>query len=1830
MSSDDVNQGLHIERVFTSAERDALDVEYETRDAVIAAADGGVVFEQRNVEVPREWSQLATNVVAQKYFRADSKNGERESSVRQMIARVADTIAAWGRAQNYFDGDASAEAFRAELSHILVTQRACFNSPVWFNVGVEPRPQCSACFINSVDDSMESLLDLAKTEAMLFKHGSGTGTNFSRIRAAGERLSGGGRASGPVSFLRGYDSFAGAIKSGGKSRRSAKMIILDADHPDIMEFIESKSAEEKKAHALIAAGYDGSFGGEAYNSVFFQNANHSVRVTDEFMGAVVDDGSWELKPRADKTMETKTVRAKDVLNAMARAAHQCGDPGIQYDTTINNWHTCPATARIHSSNPCLRRGSRILTDGGWRRVEELEGKQVRLFNGFGFEPGVVWKTGVKPLVRLRTNNGRVIELTADHQVLTENGWVPASECDGLSIPYVLPIDSAGGDSQLPRGITGASGKAYAVPSQKLMETLGFLLGDGNLNPSTRTTNVYYTPGKDSQFIEETVLPILSDIAADPGEDDYKPSALSGGRSGFVFSRSRLYKWLTVNGLSTTRLPERRFPEFVWTSTSKAQCAFLRGLFGANGNVCNAARDAVVLVSTCEAMLRDVQLLLQTNGICSAVRVHQKAQEIEWSNGTYASRESYHLEITHLEDINRFSRLVNFPQQDQSEKLATITSNDLLGATVSASAKRMRMKVVQVEDLGIEDEVYDFRCPTTSLGMVDGLIVHNCCFVGDTLVETSEGRIEIGALAKMHPQQLPLAMSYDLTERKTKFRQITRAWKAGETKKLVRVTTRNGLVSLCTPEHRFYSLGGGMVEAQNLDAGFHLLEVNGINCADEGDTVSSVEHIELDTPVAVFDIEVDETHNFAITCPGNNNSVIVSNSEYMFLDDTACNLASINLRKFQHDDGSLNIKEFKHTVSIMILAQEIIVGNASYPTPKIANNSRIFRTLGLGYANLGAYLMARGDAYDSDGGRHYAAAITALMHGQANKYSAVIASKRGAFAGYAVNRDAMLSVMETHRRFAQGAARDIHNVDNDLSFAVSTVWEDVISLGNAFGYRNSQATVLAPTGCVVPDTLITTSTGIKRISYLGCPDGGQWQDVDFQVATDQGAKKAEKFYVNGRQKTIKVVTEHGPAIEGTPNHRVRALVPGEGYAWRRLDELGDGDVLVSLKGTNLTETDATLKSVNFPKTCGTPIKGMVQPSVMTPDFAYILGFYMGNGNTKTQRHIRFSVATKDADEQAQVLNQCLAGVNLTLSNSDKERTGAVSLNLYSREFVSFLAANDMLKHYSFDAYIPEAVLCSTPSVLAGFISGLMDADGSCSRSGVSLSLTSERLIDEAQIALMTIGVASRKHTYTDRSNAIGNRPIHKLSIARTEDLEAFAESVGFRLARKMDALRSCVGGRTQSTKRYDWEWAILSSVTGLPFGGHHYQRVKIKEAAAELLPKGYFLSRVVDISHGESDTFDLSVPSNVTYQANGFVSHNTIAFMMDCDTTGVEPDIALVKYKNLSGGGQLKIVNGTVAIALENLGYGKKEVSEIVDFIAKHDGIEGAPHIHNEHLAVFDCAFAAPNGTRTISAMGHLKMMAAVQPFLSGAISKTVNMPAESTVEDIERVYIDAWRMGLKAVAIYRDGCKSAQPLNTKSAAAVAVANVENVSEKLTDPPAATRVKLPQERHSVTHKFSIGGHEGYITVGMYDNGRPGEIFLRMSKEGSTISGLGDSVAKAISLALQHGVPMELLVKQFAHTRFEPAGWSDVKEIGYANSIMDYVVRWLDLRFPNGELAAQAKAERATNKPAPVKAAPAQPAYIRADLPPCSECGQMSLVPNGSCLKCTNCGSTSGCS
>ncbi|TMM17766.1 MAG: hypothetical protein E6F96_08115 [Actinobacteria bacterium] len=1339
--------GLSISRHFTTSGIHPFDaVEWELRDARIGHGDR-VAFEQRDVEFPKSWSQNATNIVAQKYFRGQPDRPERERSVKQMIGRVAGTIAGWGRERGYFATGEDAEVFEQELTHILLHQMAAFNSPVWFNVGWhpvgDPKCQASACFILSVEDEMESILDWNTKEGIIFRGGSGSGINLSKIRGSMEALSRGGTASGPVSFMRGADSWAGSIKSGGGTRRAAKMVVLDVDHPDIREFIWCKAKEEDKAAALRDAGFDMSIDGDGFFSIQYQNANNSVRVTDEFMRAVEEDGEWRLTARTTGEPIGEPLRARELMREIAEAAWRCADPGVQYDTTINQWHTCPNSGRINASNPCFPGDARVHTTIGLLSIEDLvargeSGEDFRVYthNATAEKPGegvaatrpiAFMRNGVKPIVRLQFANGAELRCTPNHRLWTLNrGYVRADELNrddrvllndtptpADDASWELPVKIAERAKSVIRGGTATYQELPDRWSEGLGELTGHLVGDGWLTDA-QTGWVYGGDDLDDGLAdahEGLLRELIGGIAR---------QTMPNGTVQLRAGSNAVREFFRGLGVTSVRAHGKRVPEAIFTAPREVQAAFLRGLFGADGCVSRVesggkANRYVGLGSRSNALLKDVQRLLYAFGIRGRIYRITSAAGSRFSytrrDGThveYASREGFDFRISGT-DMARFAAEVGF------------------------SCPR---KQAAVESLIGESTRYRTKAGTSLIARED------------------DGQ----------------EMVYNLTE----------------------------------PLHHSYIVDGVVVA----------------NC-----------------------------------------------SEYMHVDNSACNLASLNLMKFRRADGTFDVESFEHAVDIMLLAQEIIVSPSSYPTEEIATNARAYRQLGLGYANLGAYLMSNGMPYDSDAGRGTAAAITALMTGRAYRESAHIAAALGPYERYAENRDAHNNVMLMHRDAAYGIP-DVACQDQGLLTAGRRAWDEVIELGEHHGFRNAQASVLAPTG--------------------------------------------------------------------------------------------------------------------------------------------------------------------------------------------------------------------------------------------------------------------------------------------------------------------------------------------------------------------------------------------------------------------------TISFLMDCDTTGVEPDFSLVKFKELVGGGQMTIVNRTVPLALQTLGYSDEQIDQIDAYVAEHGTIVGAPGLAEEHLPVFDVAV----GERAISHAGHLKMLGAVQPFISGSVSKTVNLPETATVEDIADAYIQAWHLGIKALAIYRDGSKTAQALRTDAQKGAPLpADVDEIVEqavsKALEDAGPRRKRMPVERQSITHKFSIGGHEGYITAGMYEDGSVGEIFLTdIGKEGSTLRGMMNSFATAISIALQYGVPLETLVRRFSYMRFDPEGITNNPEIPFAKSMPDYLMRWLASRFIDdpdvledlGILTAEIRARREAQQSLllddgaesegngvgeengsngshegsrsqgeslpPTAALTDTPPVIPAQLqgrelgPACEQCGGM-MQRTGSCYTCSSCGNNTGC-
>ncbi len=1489
---------LAVERYLTVAGRDPFDeIEWEIRTAHIPGKDAPV-FEQRDVEFPKFWSQTATNIVAQKYFRGRMSSPERERSVRQMIGRVVSTIGRWGRGGGYFGNEDEAETFEAELKAILVNQLAAFNSPVWFNVGFEESPQCSACFILSIEDSMDSILDWIRREGIIFRGGSGSGVNLSRLRSSKEQLSKGGYASGPVSFMRGADASAGTIKSGGKTRRAAKMVVLDVDHPDVEEFIWCKAKEEEKARVLEAAGYDMSLDSPDWASIQYQNANNSVRVTDAFMEAASEGKEWNLTARTDGTV-VETRDARGLLRQIAEAAWRCADPGVQYDTTINSWHTLPNTGRINASNPC-------------------------------------------------------------------------------------------------------------------------------------------------------------------------------------------------------------------------------------------------------------------------------------------------------------------------------------------------------------------------------------CFVGETLVETEDGPLRFDELFKQKAQgeSLPQVWSLSAVTGEPELRPIVDVWIAGAVTRLVQVTTEAGHELRCTPEHRFLTTDG-YVEAQALDSGAELVASTDEESSGSGaaigqlcrvavrDTVEAVQRIALTDPVLVYDLEAAGEHNFSVgslaAAP-----VVVHNSEYMSIDDSACNLASLNLMKFRREDGELDVEGLEHAVDTMFLAQEIAVGYSSYPTPEIGRNAKAFRQLGLGYANLGALLMARGLPYDSDEGRAYAAAITALMTGRAYRKSAEIAARMGSFAGYRRNAAAMLGVMAKHRA-AVGNIETSHSVPDDLLSACRRAWDDVLDLGEVHGYRNAQATVLAPTGCLVGNSLVSTSRGLVRLRSLGNPLGEQWQPLDAEVATDDGPRQASHFCVNGFERVVSIETGRGYRIQGTSTHRIKVVNRDGEWEWRRFAEIAQGDRVPLMLGSIVGEP----QEVELPplgELYWTADSRTCVPRRMTPELAELVGYFMGDGSLHA-KGLRFCVAKEDRDVVEHLCDLGAALFDLEPHVTEKQGYTEVALNSVPLvlwwEACGFAKLPPSAEHSGkgWHPHIPDAVLhANDREVYAAFVRGLFEADGTTNNGYVSWTTVTESFSRDVQSLLLALGFVTTRKVDGAGSNW-GANDRFVLRLLNVSASQRFLEEIDFISSRKAGQIWT---GDHRQAARHDHIPVSRALVDELAPENDAVRKTMLmslarrgdvsRRAATAVLERtestelghllGFYYDEVSSVETLDDEpTFDLSVPDNVTYVANGFVSHNTISFMMDCDTTGVEPDFSLVKSKKLVGGGEITIVNKTVPMALEKLGYAPSEAGEVVAFIDERNTIVGAPYVKTHHYPVFDCAI----GDRAIHYRGHVKMMGAVQPFISGALSKTVNLPESATVDDVSELLLDAWQRGVKAIAIYRDNCKVAQPLAGKKDGSTTLGALATLVEAKPQ-----RRRLPEDRVEVGRKFVVGEYEGYIHVGLYPDGTPGDIFCDIAKVGTTLQGLMNALMIAVSMGLQYGVPPEVYVSKLSYQRFEPAGLTNDADIRVAKSIVDYIFRWFGKKFLTAEqqedagiLSPEVKAllaERYANggtlaAPAPAEPGPTpgQTALFNSwdDAVECARCGGR-MVRTGSCYTCRDCGTNTGCS
>jgi ribonucleoside-diphosphate reductase alpha chain len=1870
-------KGLTIQRIHTREGAHPYDeVTWQRRDVVMTNwRDGTVNFEQHGVEFPDFWSVNAANIVTTKYFRGAVGTPQREWSLKQLIDRVVGTYVAAGNEHGYFATPKDAEIFDHELTYALVHQIFSFNSPVWFNVGTTSPQQVSACqpygalvstpaglvpigalveagavgakvydaagmtrivatkangvkdvlrlhtsagytldvtadhlvwraeglaggafvpagdlrigdallrvdpdmggsdraltsvdrieplgamevydiqtesgeylsgglrvhncFILSVDDTMDSILDWYKEEGLIFKGGSGSGVNLSRIRSSKELLTSGGTASGPVSFMRGADASAGTIKSGGATRRAAKMVVLDVDHPDVEEFIETKAREEEKIRVLRDAGFDMDLGGKDITSVQYQNANNSVRVSDEFMRAVEEGGTFGLAARLDGRI-LETMDAKGLFRKMAKAAWECADPGIQYDDTINNWHTCPETGRITASNPCFPGDQRVVTDKGLVRIGDLvrraadEESFAVYTNDVTAEtdpqdrviatmPTRYMVTGRNEVLELRFSDGSRLRCTPGHRIWTANrGWVHASDLTEqdrivrsfrhaprpMANPYI-PAEA------LLVAHYEHSRKPLDLPTkwdEEFAHYLGWLIGDGCVdNRDSAAVTVYGTAEE-----QEAILPRHHALLTKITRFESKPSCQANGTVQLRATRRAFGEFLRALGVSGDGAPYKHVPGAIFEAPEEATIAFLRGLFDADGCVVRRLSNEtryVGLGSRSEELLIGVQELLASLGIASRIYNISQGKRTSFrytrKDGTEVRYGSdgpfYDLRIT-AHAIQEFHRVIGFSLPNKQSKLA-----DLVEHAVFRKADRT-VRMVSRESKGFE-------------------------------------------------------ITYNLTE----------------------------------PRNHSYIVAGTVVA----------------NC-----------------------------------------------SEYVHLDNSSCNLASINLLKFLDDSDNFDVARFERITELVITAMDISICFADFPTEKITAVTRAYRQLGIGYANLGALLMATGHAYDSEGGRAIAAAITSLMTGTAYRRSAELAAVVGPYDGYERNATAHKRVMRKHAA-ASGQIKTFGGMDRDIHAAAVTAWKSCLDLGEANGYRNAQASLLAPTGCLTPDSMITTDRGLVRLGELGDVCGDRWQDLGLTVSTDEGPRRAVKFFVNGEEPTRLIRTEGGYRIQGTLTHRIKVVERATGeWQWRRLADIEPGDLVPLQMGTLVGEPRRVPLAV-LDEAYYTGDRDLRVPGAVTPELAELVGYFIGDGSLHA-KGIRLCVCDQDLDvaERLNVLAKEVFGLVPVVAECEGYHEVTLSSVRVARwwQAAGFAKGLPEADHVGkgWVPRIPSAILeANDPAVYAAFLRGLFEADGTVLEGVPSVSTAHEGFAGEIRSLLLALGLG----TTTRRTTSGWGGDILQVRLHNVDHALNFGEIVGFMGERKSRLL------------------VALEPV----------------RSAKMDLALGYLFERVAaNEDGGVQPTFDLSVPDNVTYVANGMVSHNTIGLMMDCDTTGVEPDLALVKFKKLVGGGSMQIVNQTVPRALKSLGYQPEQVEAITEYIAEHGHVVDAPGLRPEHYEVFDCAM----GERAISPMGHVRMMAAVQPALSGAISKTVNLPESATIQDIEEIYFEGWKLGLKALAIYRDNCKVGQPLSDAR-------KKPDKAEAATPAPGhevrPVRRRLPRQRPASVTRFSVAGAEGYMTVSKYPDDGVGEVFLKLGKQGSTLAGVMDAFSMAISISLQYGVPLEKWVEKFTNMRFEPAGVTDDPDIRIASSVMDYVFRRLALdHLPyetRAELSILSAAERAAQlagedpgalaeemdpaemaqsaprerphsdrpeyeghpasqeqpgrsgqpaQPADQEGAPrnGQPAAPprsstellesqqgrTADAPLCLICGT-KMRPAGSCYVCEGCGATSGCS
>ena len=1453
--------GIGIRRHFTKAGEHPYDtVEWERRDARIPNyKSGGDAFFQPGVEFPVTWSQNATNIVAQKYFRGQLGSPEREWSLKQVIDRVADTISDWGARDGYFVDEAEADAFRDELKYLLLHQRAAFNSPVWFNIGVKGVPaQASACFILAVDDTMNAILNWYVEEGTIFKGGSGSGINLSNIRSSMEPLKGGGTASGPVSFMRGADASAGTIKC------------LHAD-------------------------------------------------TD----LVTDHGVVPIRAVA---------------------------PG---------W--------------------KVLTRFGMKTVE------------------AVHDNGIRPLVKVRTGLGDEIICTPEHkfrvrgaegEVWREAGRLRADDYVMVDLGHTDYGTLQRLEAEEPTGVGEAP--LPSVLDEAFAVWLGWAHGEGRLKPiaGSGSLNVHLD-GEDKGLVERyrnfTQSVLGQGAGGEPGGAGVSPgmTVRGGDAPPAAVCPPRVARFLQVNGL--WRHGSQTIPRLVRSSPAAVRAAFLAGLFESDGHV---QHGVPTLWARRRAIALEAHRLLLSIGIPSKVTQAVPPTPAKPGKGIVAQGVAstdaeagaaptsgpglYRVRIVGEEGVRRFAKLVGFVSEGKSRLLeaalrrATGFEANWFFPHVDHELERIGFSKPALR-AAISAHRHDAHPYGMSLARAASVQESFPTELDGPLARFAHGdKIYVPVTVEAEDDDVTYDLTIDGVHEYLVHNAVTHN-SGGKTRRAAKMVILNVdhpdieqfLWCKAVEERKARALAAAGFDMDLDGTDSHSIQYqnanNSVRVTDDfmdavvgdrdwalkavttGETLKTVRARKLlreiseaawecADPGMQFDTTINRWHTAS-----NTGRINASNpcSEYMHLDNSACNLASLNLLKFMNDDGTFDVESFKAAVEVVFTAQEILVGNADYPTEKIAENTRKFRQLGLGYANLGALLMSQGLPYDSDAGRAWAAGITAVMTGHAYATSARTAGRMGPYAGYAENKEPTLKVLRMHR--AEVDAIDAALVPGELLTAAHQAWDEAVELGEAHGVRNSQASVLAPTGCLVGGSLVATDRGLVRLRSLGDPDGPQWQDLALRVLTGDGPKRATRFYVNGLEPVVDVRTKRGHRIQGTTKHRIRVVTETGRWEWRRMADLRPGDTVPLAVGQLLGEPQVVSLPA-LPRSGRRRGERLAAPRSMTTDLAELVGYSVGAGCVSDQG-LRLRVAGGDLDvvHHLERLAKSLFGVVA----ATKVEAGSTTVELDSARLAAWWDTCAFTGRR-----IPDAVLeTNDAEVYRAFLRGLYEAAGAVRRGYPSLATTSPELSDEVQSLLLALGFLTTR-------GATALRLLKKSSTAR------WLDEIGFISASKARAVDA--GDATPP--------------------------------ARDERGRGFVFDRVESAELGEEElTYDLSVPENVTYVANGFVSHNTIGLMMDCDTTGIEPDLALTKAKKLVGGGTMFIVNQTVPRALRRLGYSAEQVTQIVAYIDEHKTILGAPGLRVDDLPVFACAM----GDNPIHYMGHVKMMAAVQPFISGAISKCV-------------------------------------------------------------------------------------------------------------------------------------------------------------------------------------------------------------------------------------------------